>query len=349
MGPPFRVRVVSTSRRPAGPDVTGRDRRVTGRAADWSTCRPSGPEPPALSRPSPRSWCCSPGARAGPTSPTRRPVRHAERHSDQRADQRAERGADRGALRGARPSNRPRSPSRPHPISMAALAQADLTGGDLRLGAVRERTPAYTSYDVTFASTTMGRGTEPLRISGVLNVPTGRGSLPRGRAGARLHRPGLLRPRPGHDARARVPRPARLRRAARRLPQPRRVDRRPARRAGGPARLRRRRGRRAPRAPDVRRRAGRPRPDRALRPLDGWRRDDEGARRRARPLRRGRGLGVRLEPRGGELRPVPAPRRAPRRAEGRLPGTPRAPGRGPGVLAGRLAATRSSATSPSRC
>jgi dipeptidyl aminopeptidase/acylaminoacyl peptidase len=39
---------------------------------------------------------------------------------------------------------------------------------------VRERTPAYTSYDVTFASTTNGRGTAPLRISGVLNVPTGR-------------------------------------------------------------------------------------------------------------------------------------------------------------------------------
>jgi dipeptidyl aminopeptidase/acylaminoacyl peptidase len=61
------------------------------------------------------------------------------------------------------------------PISVAALAAADLPGGDLRLGAVRERTPAYTSYDVTFASTTAGRGTAPLRISGVLNVPTGPG------------------------------------------------------------------------------------------------------------------------------------------------------------------------------
>ena len=50
-------------------------------------------------------------------------------------------------------------------------------------------------------------------------------------ARARLHRPGLLRPRPGHDPRARVPRPARVRRAPRRLPQPRRVHRRPARRA----------------------------------------------------------------------------------------------------------------------
>ncbi len=66
----------------------------------------------------------------------------------------------------------------PDPISVAALSAADLTGGDLRLGAVRERTAAYTSYDVTFRSTTAGRGTEALRISGVLNVPTGRGPFP---------------------------------------------------------------------------------------------------------------------------------------------------------------------------
>lgn len=81
-----------------------------------------------------------------------------------------------------KPTDQPtEDPDPAHPISMAALARADLTGGDLRLGAVRERTPAYTSYDVTFASTTMGRGTAPLRISGVLNVPTGRG--PRGGQG----------------------------------------------------------------------------------------------------------------------------------------------------------------------
>ena len=65
----------------------------------------------------------------------------------------------------------------PNPISLAALADAELTGGDLRLGAVRERTSTYTSYDVTFRSTTAGAGTTPLRISGVLNVPTGRGPL----------------------------------------------------------------------------------------------------------------------------------------------------------------------------
>jgi dipeptidyl aminopeptidase/acylaminoacyl peptidase len=66
----------------------------------------------------------------------------------------------------------------PHPISLAALADADLSGGGLRLGLVRERTPGYTSYDVTFASTTAREGTAPLRISGVLNVPPGRGPFP---------------------------------------------------------------------------------------------------------------------------------------------------------------------------
>ena len=82
------------------------------------------------------------------------------------------------------PTSSPASPSvagtpaeKPDPVSVAALAAADLTGGDLRLGTVRERTPAYTSYDVTFASTTAGAGTAPLRISGVLDVPTGRGPL----------------------------------------------------------------------------------------------------------------------------------------------------------------------------
>jgi dipeptidyl aminopeptidase/acylaminoacyl peptidase len=66
----------------------------------------------------------------------------------------------------------------PNPISLAALAEAELTGGDLRLGTVRERTSTYTSYDVTYRSTTAGEGTAPLRISGVLNVPTGRGPFP---------------------------------------------------------------------------------------------------------------------------------------------------------------------------
>lgn len=81
------------------------------------------------------------------------------------------------------PEDKPEEPAegsagQPSPISMAALAAADLTGGGLRLGRVRERTAGYTSYDVTFTSTTAGEGTAPLRISGVLNVPAGRGPFP---------------------------------------------------------------------------------------------------------------------------------------------------------------------------
>ena len=44
---------------------------------------------------------------------------------------------------------------------------------------MRERTAAYTSYDVTYRSrSTTDRGEESYRISGVLNVPTGRGPFP---------------------------------------------------------------------------------------------------------------------------------------------------------------------------
>lgn len=66
----------------------------------------------------------------------------------------------------------------PDPVSVPGLAAAELPGSDLRIGAVREQTAAYTSYDVTFSSTREGRLTGPMRISGVLNVPTGRGPFP---------------------------------------------------------------------------------------------------------------------------------------------------------------------------
>ncbi|KRF07948.1 hypothetical protein ASG88_02160 [Nocardioides sp. Soil777] len=62
---------------------------------------------------------------------------------------------------------------------MAALSAGEHDGDRLRLGAVRERTAAYTSYDVTYrATTTDDRGTRRFTISGVLNVPTGRGPFP---------------------------------------------------------------------------------------------------------------------------------------------------------------------------
>lgn len=61
------------------------------------------------------------------------------------------------------------------PISMGALAASDLRGDRLRLGAVRERTADYVSRDVTFRSSGFG---PDVQISGVLNVPTGRGPFP---------------------------------------------------------------------------------------------------------------------------------------------------------------------------
>ena len=68
---------------------------------------------------------------------------------------------------------------RPRPVSVLGLAAQRHRGDRLRLGAVRERTPAYTSYDVTYRSRSRTpRGEEAYTISGVLNVPTGRGPFP---------------------------------------------------------------------------------------------------------------------------------------------------------------------------
>lgn len=69
----------------------------------------------------------------------------------------------------------PAPPAGPPPTSGPARLDRwfdrELSGGDLRLGRVRESTRSYRSYDVTYRS-------EDLRISGVLNVPTGRGPFP---------------------------------------------------------------------------------------------------------------------------------------------------------------------------
>jgi dipeptidyl aminopeptidase/acylaminoacyl peptidase len=66
-----------------------------------------------------------------------------------------------------------------HPVSVLGLAEQRQRGDRLRLGAVRERTSAYTSYDVTYRSrSTTLRGEESYTISGVLNVPTGSGPFP---------------------------------------------------------------------------------------------------------------------------------------------------------------------------
>ena len=68
---------------------------------------------------------------------------------------------------------------RARPVSVLGLAHQRHRGDRLRLGAVRERTSAYTSYDVTYrSSTTTRKGEESYTISGVLNVPNGRGDFP---------------------------------------------------------------------------------------------------------------------------------------------------------------------------
>lgn len=59
----------------------------------------------------------------------------------------------------------------PRPVSMPAYFDRDFRGGGLRLGATRERTEIYTSYDVKYRS-------EDLTITGVLNVPRGKGPFP---------------------------------------------------------------------------------------------------------------------------------------------------------------------------
>jgi uncharacterized protein len=63
------------------------------------------------------------------------------------------------------------APDPPHPVSLQALMRKTYDGRDLRVGRVLVRTSAYTRYFVTYRS---GR----LRISGVMNIPTGAGPFP---------------------------------------------------------------------------------------------------------------------------------------------------------------------------
>jgi dipeptidyl aminopeptidase/acylaminoacyl peptidase len=59
----------------------------------------------------------------------------------------------------------------PHPVSLLALMTTRYDGGGLRLVQERARTDAYTQHSVSYRS-------GDLSISGVLNVPTGRGPFP---------------------------------------------------------------------------------------------------------------------------------------------------------------------------
>ncbi|MBQ1093175.1 S9 family peptidase [Streptomyces sp. B93] len=57
------------------------------------------------------------------------------------------------------------------PVSIPGLVAREHHGSDLRLGAVRARTDAYTQYAVTYRA-------NGLRISGIMNVPEGKGPFP---------------------------------------------------------------------------------------------------------------------------------------------------------------------------
>jgi dipeptidyl aminopeptidase/acylaminoacyl peptidase len=78
------------------------------------------------------------------------------------------------------PEGEPEEPEQAvHPVSVLGLAAQRHQGDRLRLGAVRERTSAYTSYEATYRSRSTTRtGEESYTISGVLNVPHGRGDFP---------------------------------------------------------------------------------------------------------------------------------------------------------------------------
>ncbi|WAZ25555.1 prolyl oligopeptidase family serine peptidase [Streptomyces cinnabarinus] len=63
------------------------------------------------------------------------------------------------------------TPTPVDPVSIQALIQRDHTGSGLRLGTVLARTDAYTSYAVTYES-------DGLTISGLMNIPRGKGPFP---------------------------------------------------------------------------------------------------------------------------------------------------------------------------
>jgi dipeptidyl aminopeptidase/acylaminoacyl peptidase len=69
------------------------------------------------------------------------------------------------------PSEPSRPEPKPHPVSVAALIETELTGGRLRVGEVLEEAGSYTRYAVTYRS-------QGLSISGIMNVPSGRGPFP---------------------------------------------------------------------------------------------------------------------------------------------------------------------------
>ncbi|WP_328436731.1 prolyl oligopeptidase family serine peptidase [Streptomyces sp. NBC_00457] len=63
------------------------------------------------------------------------------------------------------------SPTPVNPVSIPGLIEREHTGSGLKLGTVLARTDAYTSYEVTYEA-------NGLTISGLMNIPTGKGPFP---------------------------------------------------------------------------------------------------------------------------------------------------------------------------
>jgi len=63
------------------------------------------------------------------------------------------------------------TPAPVNPVSIPAMIQRDHKGSGLELGKVLTRTSAYTSYEVTYES-------DGLTISGLMNIPSGKGPFP---------------------------------------------------------------------------------------------------------------------------------------------------------------------------
>ncbi|MFG2726020.1 alpha/beta hydrolase family protein [Streptomyces canus] len=63
------------------------------------------------------------------------------------------------------------TPAPVNPVSIPAMIQRDHKGSGLELGRVLTRTSAYTSYEVTYES-------DGLTISGLMNIPSGKGPFP---------------------------------------------------------------------------------------------------------------------------------------------------------------------------
>ena len=118
--------------------------------------------------------------------------------------------ADAVIYRDAGSANTTPSSKPPHPISVQALINKKYDGRNLKLGRLLADQGAYQRYIITY------RG-DGLTISGVMNVPDGKGPFPVLVLNHGYIDPDSLLPRPRHGAGAGLSGTAGLRRAAHRL------------------------------------------------------------------------------------------------------------------------------------